>query len=99
MPQTKMRNVAPWCTGRLKIAAMLPITGIGNPEKRMDTTAIAATATAMQQTKTDQAISIAVLKKALDTQASSAAALLDALPPVTPANLPPHLGQNINTVA
>lgn len=65
----------------------------------MEVNAIANMATAMEQTKTAQAVSIAVLKKALDSQASAASALLEALPPVTAANLPPHLGQNINTKA
>lgn len=65
----------------------------------MEVTTIASMATAMEQTKTAQAVSVAVLKKALDSQASSASALLEALPPVTSANLPPHLGQNINTKA
>ncbi|TCS37513.1 putative motility protein YjfB-like [Paucimonas lemoignei] len=64
----------------------------------MEVNAIASMATAMEQTKTAQEVSVAVLKKALDSQASTASALLDALPPVT-ANLPPHLGQNINTKA
>lgn len=65
----------------------------------MDVTNIANLATSMATTTTNQAISIAVLKKANDVQAASAAALLGALPPVTGANLPPHLGQNVNTKA
>lgn len=64
----------------------------------MEVTTIARLATSMAQAKTAEEVSVAVLKKALDSQASSAAALLDALPPVTP-NLPSHLGQNINTKA
>lgn len=43
-----------------------------------------------------------VLKKALDIQAQGAAALINALPQPSisaSANLPPHLGQNINTKA
>lgn len=65
----------------------------------MDVKNIAQLATTMATTATNQAIGIAVLKKAMDVQASSASALLEALPPVTAANLPPHLGQNINTKA
>ncbi|WP_366844524.1 YjfB family protein [Flavobacterium sp.] len=38
-----------------------------------------------------------MLKKAQDIQASSASALIEAIPPVP--NLPPHLGNNINTTA
>lgn len=68
-------------------------------ERRMDVNTIVSASTAMEQAKTTQAISIAVLKKALDAQTSTVTAMLDALPPVTAANLPPHLGQHINTKA
>lgn len=45
-------------------------------------------------------IAAAVLKKANEVQATSAEALIQALPPTTPAaNLPSHLGQNVNTTA
>lgn len=63
----------------------------------MDVTSIAQTATTIAETGTKQAVGIAVLKKAQDAQASSAQALIDALPPVP--NLPSHLGNNINTTA
>ena len=62
----------------------------------MDVNAIANLATNMAQERTGQEVGVAVLKKALDIQASSAMALIDALPPVTP-SLPPNLGQNVNT--
>ena len=65
----------------------------------MEVKNIAHLATTIATTATNQAIGIAVLKKAQDVQASSAAALLEALPPATGANLPPHLGQKINTTA
>ncbi len=65
----------------------------------MDVQNIANLAVSLATTTTNQAIGIAVMKKALDTQATSAAAMLEALPPVTPANLPPHLGQNVDTTA
>lgn len=65
----------------------------------MEVGSIASLATGMENAKTAQAVSVAVFKKALDAQSSSAMALLEALPPVTSANLPPHLGQNVNTVA
>ncbi|MDA8384370.1 MAG: YjfB family protein [Betaproteobacteria bacterium] len=46
------------------------------------------------------ATSVAVLRKALNLEAQSAATLINALPrPTSPQNLPPHLGQNINTAA
>jgi hypothetical protein len=45
-------------------------------------------------------IGISVLKKAMDVQAQSAMALINAIPPVqSAANLPPNLGQNINVTA
>lgn len=65
----------------------------------MDVQNIAQLVTSLATTTTNQAIGIAVLKKAMDVQASSAAAMLEALPPVSGANLPPHLGQNIDTTA
>lgn len=65
----------------------------------MDVSSIANLATAMSQNATAQAVGIAVAKKANDVQATSAAAMLEMLPPATPANLPAHIGQNINTTA
>lgn len=47
-------------------------------------------------------IGIAVLKKAIDSEAQGAMALINAIPqPPQPstANLPPNLGRNINTTA
>lgn len=46
------------------------------------TNSIVNTATALASAKTSDAVHMSVLKKALDTQAASAATLLDALPPV-----------------
>lgn len=48
------------------------------------------------------AVGVTVLKKAIDIQAQSAMALIAAIPQPpqqSAANLPPHLGQNINTTA
>lgn len=46
------------------------------------------------------AVGIAVLKKAIDIEAQGAMALINAIPqPQKLTNLPPHLGQNINTTA
>jgi hypothetical protein len=66
----------------------------------MDVSAIASLATNMASALNNQAIGIAVLKKALDTETAGAAGLLAAVPsaPSGP-NLPSHLGQNINTTA
>ncbi|MTW10555.1 putative motility protein [Pseudoduganella eburnea] len=66
----------------------------------MDVTSIAAAATTIADTKNSTEIGYAVLKKAQDVQASSAQALIEAIPPApAAANLPSHLGQNINTTA
>ena len=66
----------------------------------MDVTDNANIATAMNDVKTDQAISIAVLKKSMDINAAGALALIEAMPENLPIqSLPPHLGQNINTTA
>ena len=65
----------------------------------MEVNQIAHLATTLATTTTNQAIGIAVMKKAMDIQASSATAMLAALPPATSANLPSHLGQNVNTTA
>lgn len=66
----------------------------------MDAMSIARLSTTIAETNTRQDVGMAVLKKAMDVQASSAAALLEALPaaPGTP-NLPSHLGNRINTTA
>lgn len=50
---------------------------------------------------TGDATGIAVLKKAMQIEAQNAQQLIDAIPKVekTAANLPPNLGQNINTTA
>ena len=66
----------------------------------MDVSGIAQLSTTIADTGTKQAVGVAVLKKAQDIQASSAAALIEAIPPVpsTP-NLPSHLGNTINTKA
>ena len=63
----------------------------------MDVGSIANLATGMAQQRIDQSVSVAVLRKALDMQASGAAMLIAALP--APATLPPNLGQNVNTTA
>jgi uncharacterized protein (UPF0147 family) len=63
----------------------------------MDAMSIARLSTTIAETNTRQDVSMAVLKKAMDVQASSATALLEALPS-TP-NLPSHLGNRVNTTA
>ncbi|MDR0378946.1 MAG: YjfB family protein [Candidatus Accumulibacter sp.] len=61
----------------------------------MDVSGIANMATSFAATKTNSAVGVAVMKKALDTQASTAAGLIQALP--QPSN--PNIGRNINTTA
>jgi len=62
----------------------------------MDVNSISQLATSMSNVQSNQDIGMAVLRKALDSEAASATELLDAVPQV---NLPPHLGQTINTTA
>ncbi len=65
-----------------------------------DVNAIASAATAMSQARTADAVSMAVLKKALALQGQSALQLIQAAtqPAPTPAN-PPHLGNSVDTFA
>lgn len=63
----------------------------------MDSVTSATVAASMAETKAGQAVSMEVLKKALDAQATAAAGMIEALPKIQ--NLPEHLGQNINTTA
>lgn len=67
----------------------------------MDVNGIAGMATAMAEFSANQAVGIAVLKKAIDSNAAGALALIEAIPDASQsaANLPPHLGQNINLTA
>jgi len=65
----------------------------------MDVSSIAKLSTSIAETGQRQEVSLAVLKKAQQIQASTATQLLDALPSVQGANLPAHLGNKINTTA
>lgn len=64
----------------------------------MDVNNIANLATNMAQARTSQEIGVTVLKKALDAEAGGVMSLINALPSSTQ-NLPPNLGQNVNTTA
>jgi hypothetical protein len=66
----------------------------GQGEVGMDAGSIASLAIVMAEERNSQAIGIAVLKKALDLQASGAMALIAALP-----NPTDNLGQVVNTLA
>jgi hypothetical protein len=62
----------------------------------MDVSSIASLATSTVAAKANSAVGIAVLKKAIDLQASTAASLIQALPSQS-AN--PNVGGNVNTIA
>ena len=62
----------------------------------MDVTNMAKLATSMAETGIRQEVGVTMLKKAMDIEAASAAQLIQALPQP---NLPPHLGNTINTKA
>lgn len=62
------------------------------------TNALLQIASANSQAQTAQAVQVTVLKKALNLQASGAAALLDAVPQPPPVNLGP-LGTQLDTFA
>lgn len=60
------------------------------------------TSSPLVQQNTGAAAGLSVLKKAMDIQAQSALTLINSIQPPqqqSAANLPPHLGQNINTTA
>lgn len=64
----------------------------------MDVMGIAKLATSIAETGTRQDVNIAVMKRAQDIQASTATQLLASVQ--APAqNLPPHLGNHVNTTA
>lgn len=65
----------------------------------MDVSSIAQAATTIAETGLRQEVAVSVLRKAMDIEAGNAAALIAALPPVSGHNLPPHLGQHIDTTA
>lgn len=67
----------------------------------MEISDIANLATSLASTQTSDAVSTAVFKKALDIGAANAAALIASMPDIATmaSNLPPHLGQNVNTTA
>jgi hypothetical protein len=68
-------------------------------EDSMDVTSIASQATTIANTASNQGGGVAQQKRAAEVQATNAAAMSAALPPVTSTNLPAHIGNNINTTA
>jgi hypothetical protein len=65
----------------------------------MDVNNIASMAVTMANQRTADALGIAVLKKALEIQASSAMALINAMERPAADSRPPHLGNTIDTQA
>jgi len=65
----------------------------------MDITSIASLATDLAQTRTAEAVGVTVLRKAIDLESAGALALINALPQMPAAPLPPHVGQLVNTIA
>ena len=64
----------------------------------MDVSGIASVATDMNQTRTADAVQVAVLKKAMDIQAQGALQLVQSASQVT-SNNPPNLGNHVDTQA
>jgi Putative motility protein len=73
------------------------VTGEPSEHKFVDVSAITSLATQMSQQRTSQAVDLAILKKAMNLQASAAMTLIASVTPST--SLPSHLGQNVNIVA
>lgn len=65
----------------------------------MDTSGISSAVSANSQTKLGDAVGIAVLKKALDIEASGAMALIKSIPAAPNNASPDHLGQKIDVSA
>lgn len=64
-----------------------------------DVSSIAALATQLADIRNGQAISVAILKKALEMEKDNAALLLQALGNAGASNNPPNLGLNVDTYA
>lgn len=64
----------------------------------MNLSAVASLSTQMTQQRVAESAQILVLKKAMDLQASAAQTLIASVAQSS-ANLPSHLGQNVNVVA
>ena len=87
----------------IKIQLPLPIdlgppTRLTGPNMNVSSTTVAQVTTSTGQSDTADAISIAVLRKALDLQGSSAAALIQALPQPSLATQG-NVGTKVNTFA
>jgi hypothetical protein len=66
----------------------------------MDVSGIAKIATSIAETGTRQEVDVAILKRAQQIESATATQLIDAIKAVpTLQNLPPNLGNNVNTTA
>jgi hypothetical protein len=66
----------------------------------MEISAIARLATSIAETGNKQEVGLAVLKRAQDLESAQATQLIEAVQTAAPVpNLPPHLGNKINTTA
>ena len=65
----------------------------------MDISGLTSLANSLARQQVGDAVAISVLKKAIDTQAATAAALIEAIPASPATNLPPNIGSNIDTTA
>jgi hypothetical protein len=68
----------------------------------MDVSSIPAVASDLSAQQTSNDVSMAVMRKSLDSQSTAAAGMLQALPPPMPAPTPssnPNIGSFVNTVA
>jgi hypothetical protein len=66
----------------------------------MDISSISRLASSIAETGTKQEVGLAVLKRAQDIQSATATQLIEAIQGAAPVqNLPPHLGNKINTTA
>ena len=66
----------------------------------MDVSSIAGLSSSVAETGVKQEVGLAVLKRAQEIQASTAATLINSVAtPPTMQNLPTHLGNTINTTA
>jgi hypothetical protein len=64
----------------------------------MDVNSVQSSVSAMKGAEVATSVSNFVLKKAINLQAAGALALVEGVTSLA-SNLPPHLGQNVNTVA
>lgn len=65
----------------------------------MDVTGIAKLASSIAETGNKNEVGLAVLKRAQQIEMSHATQLIEAVQASSSANLPPHLGNKINTTA